>query len=125
LSDHNFKKNREAEEQRWRVKNTTNSGDFQSIPITFEKIWDIITDLRHAICDLQRAWWCGDQRNAHASKCLLRRQTTSQRDIVHQSPGCPPSPRLWRDRGCLSLRSNCEFQGFPMISNQFQSLFKK
>ena len=60
------------------------------LSIDYEKIWDIITDLRHAICDLQRAWWCGDQRNAHASKCLLRRQTTSQRDIVHHTG------RYWR-----------------------------
>ena len=35
------------------------------------------------ICDCRMAFWCGDRRDGQALKCPLRRQATSQRDIVH------------------------------------------
>jgi len=72
------------------------------------------------------------QRKGHASKCLLRRRTRSQRDIVHR----PSAPKSFQRCGWLvAQRLDAgarpappgagglpNFQWFPMISNDFQSI---
>jgi hypothetical protein len=106
-------------------KHCSNSGDFrrfpeisnqfQSIPITFGKIMSHqhrILDMRHD--DLPKAWWRGDRGDGPTSKCPLRGQTMSQRDIVHHPSGCKLRPFNWQ-----------AFRRFPEISNQFQSLLEK
>jgi len=139
-----------------------NSNDFQSL---FVKIMRLV-DLRYAFA---KVWPRGNQRVGHAAKCLLRRQTTSQRDTAHQrwvkgsqagsyhffwggrevfarhgalvagesgvasrSAGSATAVQDAPVAGNGSMGSQSptchkrhEVWGFPMISNQFQSVLKK